>query len=696
MINTPIRSAIRLSCVVLSSLIVSRGIAAAAEDRNKIMPGEFIIDHPTLINLGFEWMVQGDDNRDAQVAVSYRKKGETQWKQGLPMFRLHGERIYQAQGVFDLVSPNMFAGSILDLEPDTLYEARFVMSDPDGFIGQGARLATKVVTVRTRAEPVPYSGGRVYHVYPTDFKGAKIEPSFDGVMCAYMYYCGGGDTTTAGRPRVKPGDTILVHAGLYKYHPEYYTGDHSINATSPYEGTYYLTASGTADKPIVIKGAGDGEVIFDGNGNFNLFNVKAGNYNYFEGVTIRNTDIAIWAGTQFIAGSKGLTVKKCRIENVGLGIFSNYSGSSDFYIADNYFIGRDDPDHMIGWNGTFWAQFNGVEGQKFPPVMASYTAVRIYGPGHVIAYNYVANFHDGIDVETYGNPDGSNAIDGPHYPTKDYWERRPVAIDYYNNYMTNFHDNAFEIDGSMHNVRVMRNMMLNSASQPFCNQPALGGPIYWIRNIAYHAPFGSTRMTTGSAGVLFYNNTILTETSAGSSANVHWRNNLILGEGYAPAIFSVNTNTNYSSSDYNGFRPNPGAEYSFQWNSPPSNIAADYSGLLVGPGPGGRGVPAPNPALRVRRFTTLAEYSRVTHQDQHSVALDYDIFVNVPKLDAHDVKNIQKLYKADNLDFRLKAGSMAVDHGLVLPNITDGFSGQAPDLGALEIGQAVPHYGPRP
>ena len=63
-----------------------------------------------------------------------------------------------------------------------------------------------------------------------------------------------------------------------------------------------------------------------------------------------------------------------------------------------------------------------------------------------------------------------------------------MAIDFYNNYMTNFHDNAFEIDGSMHNVRVMRNMMVNSASHPFCNQPAIGGPIYWIRNIAYHAP----------------------------------------------------------------------------------------------------------------------------------------------------------------------------------------------------------------
>jgi len=422
--------------------------------------------------------------------------------------------------------------------------------------------------------------------------------------------------------------------------------------------------------------------------------------------------IGIWAGTQFIAGSKGLTVKRCRFEDVNLGIFTNYAGSNNFYIADNYFIGRDDSKHLFGWNGNFWAQFNGVEGQVFPPILASYTAVRLYGPGHVVAYNYVADFHDGIDIETYGNPDGSHAIDGPHYPSREYWDRRPVAIDFYNNYMTNFHDNAFEIDGSMHNVRVMRNMMVNSASHPFCNQPAIGGPIYWIRNIAYHAPGGSTRMTNGAAGVLFYNNTILTETSAGSSANVHWRNNLMLGENSAPAILSVNTNTNYSSSDYNGFRPNPGEAVAFQWNSPPWNVAADYSGLLRATAGAGRGAPASPaavpvppgggrgnagsiPGFEMRRYATLAEYSKATHQDEHSVLVDYDIFENVRRLDARDLKRVQQLYKAEDSDFRLKPGSAAVDKGVALPNITDGFAGKAPDLGALELGQAPPHYGPR-
>ena len=222
--------------------------------------------------------------------------------------------------------------------------------------------------------------------------------------------------------------------------------------------------------------------------------------------------------------------------------------------------------------------------------MASYVAVKLYGPGHVVAYNYVANFHDGIDIETYGNPDGSaRRIDGPQYPPREYWDRRPVAIDFYNNYITNFHDNPIETDGSMHNIRVMRNMLINSASHAFCNQPALGGPIYWIRNIAYHLPGGSTRLTGGSAGVLFYNNTILSETQAAGASNVHWRNNLMLGENSAPAIFSVNTYTNYTSSDYNGFRPNPGAESSFSGTRRRAACAADFAG--PGPQPGARNAP---------------------------------------------------------------------------------------------------------
>ena len=212
--------------------------------------------------------------------------------------------------------------------------------------------------------------------------------------------------------------------------------------------------------------------------------------------------------------------------------------------------------------------------------------------------------------------------------------------------MTNFHDNPFETDGSMHNIRVMRNMMINSASHAFCNQPSLGGPVYWIRNIAYHLPGGSTRLTSGSAGVLFYNNTILSETAAAGASNVHWRNNLLLGENSAPAIFSVNTYTNYTSSDYNGFRPNPARESSFQWN-----VAAGRRARPTSPAPAQRGRSSRRGSSRRSPNTAQA-----TGQDQHSVLVDYDVFVNVPRLDAQDRSTVQKVYKAEDFDFRLRAG----------------------------------------
>ena len=234
-----------LICLVLASapLIVAQGPPAApiASSPEMVTPGELLIEPPTLINLGFEWFIQGDTNRNASVQVSFRKAGTNEWKPALPLLRLNGERIY-AESRVDVIAPNMFAGSILDLEPDTSYEARFVMSDPEGVRGP----AERIVNVRTRAEPQVYAGGRVFHVYPPGFKGQKTEPSFEGLMCAYNYWCAGTDWATSGRPRVRPGDTILVHAGTYKYNRYEYTNNANVNRTVPLDGTYYLTADGRA------------------------------------------------------------------------------------------------------------------------------------------------------------------------------------------------------------------------------------------------------------------------------------------------------------------------------------------------------------------------------------------------------------------------------------------------------------------
>ncbi len=661
--------------------------AAAKEETvdtsNATTTGQFIVDRPTLISLGFEWKIQGDANHNAKVELEYRKRGENAWRKGLPPLRLANEKLGTAPpGLYGTYAtdsakgpaPNAFAGSIFNLEPDTTYDAKFTLTDPDGVKGEKVHMAT----ARTRAEPQPATGGKTYHVYPADYKGPRQEPAFTGLMNAYNTGASASDHVDAYVPRVQPGDIILMHAGLYKDCKEPYGGCWRGQGTE-FDNTYYLTASGTPEKPIVIKAAGDGDVIFDGNGNAVLFDVTAANYNYFEGITFRNSDTAMLVGRKGIIGSSGLTIKHCRFENVGRGVHGSWSGSKDEYIADNTFIGRRDPDVLVSWVApTLFSKVPGYPERINGPTGSEY-AVKIYGQGHVVAYNRVVAFHDGIDIDTYGDPDGApNFIE----------DRFPASMDIYGNDLNNLGDNCFETDGGGRNIRLFRNRCFNSAQPPLSAQPAIGGPIYIFQNLIYNSPTGSLKFTSSSAGVLLYNNTIVGEPHEwGAFSNLHFRNNLFLGQGAgpewvplpypeAPLLFSFDTYTSYSDSDYNGFRPNPGAEISFTWRSPSAGTLVDYTANR-----------------KLQEFKTLEAYAQATGQDRHSILIDYDTFEKASKPDR---SNISRVYKPEEFDFRLKASSKAIDAGEVLPNITDGYSGKAPDLGAYETGSPIPHYGPRP
>ncbi len=632
--------------------------AAPASGQNATQAGHFHVEHPTLLNLGFEWPIVGDANRNAAVSVEYRAFGDQQWRAGMPLVRIGGENVYRRKENLDYTVPDGFAGSILNLKAGTEYECRFVITDPDGVKGE----AGHVVKVRTRSEPLPFQGGRVLHVYPPDYFGPRQQPSFTGILQAY-YGSGLGDWSMVWERRAKPGDTLLLHTGLYR--PERL--DYVDPMMAPFDGSMSLTLKGTADKPITIKSAGDGEVILDGDNNHRLFDVMASQYHIFDGLTFRNTDVAIFAGQKEVIGAVGLSVKNCRFENIGFGVWTEYAGSSDFYIADNLFIGRDDRFRLVGWGGRqrepggiSWAEplFKSHR-------MVSYYAVKIYGTGHVVAHNSIAYFHDAIGISTYGTP--------PVDP-----DRRASSIDIYGNDMHMLNDDFVETDGGVHNVRVFNNRGTNSAAGGFSAQPVFGGPVYFIGNTLYHTPSGvGFKFAAKPAGLFVYHNTIISEHSAGDpSSNVHYRNNLFLGRDSPDrGIMRVGNATDSYSMDYDGFRPNRGAMAQYSWTAPAKGLR----------------IYEPK-ATDWKKFATLAEFRVGTGQESHGIEVDFDIF---EKMSPPDPTKRYAVYHAMDLNFQLKPGSKAVDAGVVIPTVNEGFAGKAPDLGAIEVGRPALQYGPR-
>ena len=622
-------------CAIIPALV-----AAAAP----VTAGRFFVEPPTLQCAGFEWFIEGDDDRTASVAVSYRRQGTSQWHDGLPLLRLQHERIVHESAGIDYTAPNMFAGSIFDLEPGVTYECRFVMIDTDGVIGS----AERNVLVTTRVEPRAASSGRVRHVYPPGYEGDKEEPAYTGIMQAF-YGPGAGLWQPAD---IEPGDIILVHAGTYLADRRRYYEPMWMH----FHGCYHLTKSGTPEKPIVIRAAGDGEVILDGGGVYRLFDVMFADNIHFEGLTIKNCEIGILAGLRYTAGADGLVVRNCRFENVGCAINAQFPGSRNFYIADNIMLGRERPDVLRGWTGILRQHTVGLSD------LQSFIAVDINGQGHVVAHNYIAYFHDAIDITEQGAA------------SREDW--RACSIDFHNNDLHVMSDDFIEADSGTHNIRVFNNRGINAGQSGLSAQPVFGGPAYFIRNIVYHVPAGSFfKFNIYPAGILVYHNTLIGEWSSPPFFNVHCRNNLFVGtDNPDRPLFRNSSYTSYTTFDYNGWRPNAGDRAQFNWKQARQGRDHRLKDTVGG------------------AWESLAGFTQATGFETHGVLVDYDSFQNVPM---PDHTRPETVYFAEQLDFRLAPDSPAIDAGCILPNVNDRYAGHSPDLGALEMGAEAVVYGPR-
>ena len=82
-----------------------------------------------------------------------------------------------------------------------------------------------------------------------------------------------------------------------------------------------------------------------------------------------------------------------------------------------------------------------------------------------------------------------------------------------------------------------------------------------------------------------------------------------------------------------------------------------------------------------------------TGQDKHSIVVDWTGFVNAQA--PSEVSDPERLHSWGTtsagvtnpilIDLRLKVTSPAIDTGVFIPNVTDDFTGKAPDLGAYSM-----------
>ena len=129
--------------------VLAGGMTTTASDLSRPL-GDPQLERPILRSLGVYWIIQGDDNQNAFIALEYRKAGSSSWRTAARLFRVERRAHLMERSGSELEVPDdgwLFAGSALLLEPRAAYELRLTLKDPDG--GK----ATRTLRASTRSEP---------------------------------------------------------------------------------------------------------------------------------------------------------------------------------------------------------------------------------------------------------------------------------------------------------------------------------------------------------------------------------------------------------------------------------------------------------------------------------------------------------------------------------------------------------------
>lgn len=398
-------------------------------------PGAVVAEPSTPTALGVRWPVVGDKNLNAAIAVAYRKAGSEAWIEGYPLFRTFNDRVSRDNSVRD---GHLFAGSIVDLTPDTEYDVRLSLDDPDG----GSTVRT--MKMRTAAIPRLPATLQRRHVVPlaqgqTPGGGGTQADPFRGLRTALQ--------------RAQPGDLLSLAPGTYM------------------DGPFAPAASGAREKPIVLQGPADASAVLDGRGGEVLVDMSGREHVWLDRLTFRNAKELVRAHrashivatrNQFHVGYYGFTSRG-----------AIYREATGFYISDNMFTGT-----------TRWPRSKGIE---------NVLAVSITGSGHVVSYNLIRNVGDGV----HNGDDGRLSASDIHNNDFDVCTDDGIEADYsdtnvrvFRNRITNAFSGISTQPAHGGPVYIFRNLILNMQYTPFkLHNDTAGALIFHNTSVKSGIPF---------------------------------------------------------------------------------------------------------------------------------------------------------------------------------------------------------------
>lgn len=441
-------------------------------------------------------------------------------------------------------------------------------------------------------------------------------------------------TITSQIATLNPGDVLEIAAGTYTVSPS-------------------ISRNGTSSQPIYIRGASrTGTVI---QGGFVLQNCS---WIVFENMTIQGTGTDSGTDASSIAFNgrnsnytqNYLTIRGISCTGVDR-FFAGYNAGEGFLVYNNTVTGNNrwetSPTNFLGSNAA-WND----------------DGIQLVGMGHCAWQNTITGFGDTF---SYANHSGGTATHAASY-----------GVHVYRNDIRNGCDDAFEADYARRNCSFYDNRCHNTINATSFD-PLYGGPFLVARNQyvnIYRARLHKWNST--QAGMFLYSNTFVTGTVAS-------------GEGDISQWYQPNNGAQRSYGYRNNLHVYRGAGTNHLWiestiHDPidwthnawfPDNQIQFRGGVYANLAAARTGLPASTPV-----------FSGSTQRFQDDLAVTSNPWNETVTLGANSAVEVTSTYA-----LTLAPGSAAKNSGVVIPNITDGYSGAAPDRGASIAGRSLPLLG---